>query len=688
MVSKLQYFDYFGKDTVIKWFDNAAGGISTIYHNYVHRVVTDGGTLVSPKCVLEELENMEGAVEFCGQGDPMTIKYDSALRSEFMTTTVTVNLMVENDTQKQAIDKLLERKHYLTVEKDGDIKFIGVMFPRFFTEPYHNYPYELTLTATDAIARLKELQPLMVDYPDPMQQTEVRMIDVVAKSLETLSKNIFDIAPTTLRVSSRVFSSQIPSKGIEESVIDQKVFMKADSSEYDDLYTMLTDLFKAYNMFLSQHNGIYYLIDKDYGWDDGKIDYTEYNIISGRAVKGLTGTENDGDVISLYGNKQCSEINAGSDITYLAPITRYTQKRNYQQVENSLDAFANREGKFYSGHDGEALEFLTDGSRLRNWTDNDNGIIERDYGYMCCDLNSGAMAIFKSSFSGSVQYETNLRQADINRMIVTLETSGRVSIANMETAFTFKFQVIAVVNGVDHWAEYHNDHWRWIDTVNVIELENGGKVTVDIGANISGSDSKKIRFIIDKPFFPHFNTQAILGKLTFAVKSDKWDAFKAVNEIKKVTVDRNGTEQLTDELKLGLPQTAGLGYWKPFNYSGVYKDSLTPLLVYQRDDIEPMRSVLHSSLSDIVELSVIEQYSTFTRILSGDYRNSSLTTRSIVRDLEGNYYKFTSGTMNDREQILTAEFTEFKGMRVSGMTIPCDFNKYDFNNDFCIERTI
>ena len=317
-------------------------------------------------------------VDFCGTGDPLTIKWSGERHGTTMPSSASIRLVVETLAQRQQLEDIFNGGYVCEVRKGGTLFWSGKVTPTLGRADYRAYPYVMELNANDGIADAKKKRLLAIDYPIPYTvSSQVSVLDMVAKIIE---KTFTPNDNYTLFVSMQLYNSVNSTRALENTYLDPLVFMDEDTDSYINISDILESLLGPFGIKLFQWKNNWYLISGDAQWDQGNITLDSYGVASGVVTFNSTSTQKLG-IIDMYDCQFQDDYQIGNDtsIEFLAPWLNVKITQEFQTNNNIFPAFANRGGNFYSGHDNTILELdpVPTAERLKHW--NKSGLIVTTY---------------------------------------------------------------------------------------------------------------------------------------------------------------------------------------------------------------------------------------------------------------------------------------------------------------------
>lgn len=378
MIKRLEYTDTFGIEYTIIF----AGEESTLFSRYESRVLADGGTFEPSGCLqyallptrnIKEESGLtkqqwidykyrvtaDGGVTECidkwisgddvytfkyGTGSPLNLQWYGERFKSINPSKADISIVVTNSEDEFAINEMVGNRYYVNIYRGDKLFWVGYTGPVFFNSTYSDFPYTVTLSAQDGLARLTKYQPLMIDFNIPYEKHKYTVMEYLQKFLPSNNSGVIS-NPSVINYYKRTELSGGAS--LTDVTLDPLVFMKEGTPEYKPMWDILDDILTPLNLKIFQWNAEWYLISQDAEYKGG-FDYATYSLNTGERVGGST-IPTDIRPISC-------DVIAEPDITFLPSNREVRLTKNFQKNTNILTAFTNRQGNFYTGSDNIYLE--------------------------------------------------------------------------------------------------------------------------------------------------------------------------------------------------------------------------------------------------------------------------------------------------------------------------------------------
>ena len=626
-----------------------------------------------------------------------------------------ININIRNEEEHDNILQMFDGAdiYYVKIFKDRTSWWYGKVMTQFFIEEYSQYPYKITINASDQLGQFKEQYPSMIDFNEPTSYEELSfsVLDVIVNLLTDKyfmpsTGDMFIVAPPLLNISSRLkIDDEI--KTLEKIYINPLIFMEDDDDLYINKTEILEMILEPLNMKMFQWEGAFWILSNDTQWSGGTFSYDQYIISFPFRTANYNTTINWTEpILEPYLlidklTKDTLQLDNDAEIEYQAPIKQLELNREYQQNENIIYGFFNRSGNFYSGHDGESLEFNIDGTDLNYWVSGgtdptlsttefleNKGLLQLEvyddtYNNVYKTITT-RMSLFQKVDRFKYSHESNLLIHKLSDK--TWESTMRMNISIQYEGSNYIYYVNNSKNG-----------WDLLQTGSTptFFIAPMGEFSLDLPWLVDGQSTTAGQgILILRINIRAGNVNGTPIDMSYVINNMKCELFN--NELDVINWEDNkqytiapysSGSVITKNLKWGLETytqdtqmtTSGdkplLEFWSHF--STPLSGNSTPIETFMKEGI----SSTGKTLSSWIYYDFITEKSTPIRNLTTTLKTNELTPLHLIYDYEGYVYKFIEGEYTDQTGIWKNKYIEYKGVIHAGMTILGDFN-YDFNLDY------
>lgn len=659
-IYKVEYDDFQGNRTTIKWFKKGVAAFATDYN-------------------------------FTGTGTPLTRRgFCDGRYTTIRGQEVNISFYIKSAADEAELRKLLEGKWYVVIDKvilGGTNTIWYGQVSQFYDEAYTTFPYPVTLTASDGLGLLKEDKILKIDYPTP--NSRYSLIEFIAPLINfDDGRTPFTHAPEVVRVDHHLFVDT-PGKLLEQVYLDPLVFMDLNDqygSKWDALNTVLTTL----GMKLLQWNAVWYLLAFNIQEEEvGKIEYYEYNL-STLAVGSRT---NETLTLDLYADKTNTPVNNDMVLSHSPSWKGVVINKNYVVNTNILPVYANRSGSNYSGHGGTYLEFNAAGA-LRWWNNGQDAYALKPH-----KENDGwakGWGVYRNYANNKYVYadlpHVYFDSFEINLNMISFWKKGLYPAYNY---YIFSYLVKLEV-GADNYYLYDENatelevkgepsyQWSKNSTERLWvhkEMDGQTEMTITVPRpEYNIVNTAKLRFTIYNAFrivdTSFYKADVFYRNIRVRLLSEFWETqdFSITDEDYRDLYPDNHIDGDEIEISWG-------GY--ELGYDNVHEYHLSS--PYDSDDY-PIASFTSEWFTGGLTLPLALRNMRMTdnarvsRMLSGTVRSFELTPLTLVKDTEGYYYHILDWEYNDRNgywDIKTIECKNYEAAALAG-----DYDLTDYNDDY------
>lgn len=286
--------------------------------------------------------NFEGlGYEMSGDGDDIFSPVVGRL--------ATVDMVIPDATVESFVDDIAgarEGRFQLVVKRNGAIDFVGYIIPQQVSYPDAYYPYHITLTAVDGLARLRSK-----DYKQtngsPHPAGRVPVVEHIFNCLSLLGNDLAGITYPTNRLRTNVnwFDVEMVTTDcpIEQAEIEHDRFKSKDRAGLDKFWSAYDVLLNICTLFGAR---FYYAAGSWWFMQPMEYENTTQKLwnfdITGAALTPTTGVDFDKTIDFVAAWKQ-----RGGDFGFLKPVFRVISNYHHQTKTNRA------QGLFFSfGNEG------------------------------------------------------------------------------------------------------------------------------------------------------------------------------------------------------------------------------------------------------------------------------------------------------------------------------------------------
>ena len=708
-INRIKYTDVNGDLTEVLWYIVNDGTL-----DYINRVEDTGGIIDDTGCFYNQLSDLMGYNDFCSGKTPLIMKWHGEQYDHLLTSSITFQVLVENDEQRSYLDQQLLKKHYCMVRKNGKIIWLGKLFPQFFVEPYRQYPYVISMDASDQLGQFKEYRMLLTDFPEPFNRNEPRynLMDIMNILLTEKYFNPLGELPSAPRILNFYSRLWVNSEEylFEDMHIDPLLWVD-DKDQYTNKKDIIESILAPLHMKLFQWEGEWWLISKDAWWDKGSFTYQKYELNRENGytrLSGKFGTELDADIIDLYEKQYISypnnkQVYNNAEQSYLPAWQVLIIEHDFQKNMNLIPAFANKTGSFYDGNNYTHLEFgvsyNTGGdwtTDLRHWNYSDDSLQTESF-----SENSGWLSVPRIPLNAPDDAnDKHYVYIDYDLPPITFDYINYTAfLANTTWAgFTGIYIFELISNGKHYWLENKNFpsgmEPEWVNEFRTFLIPVNGQeasghqfdITVPnpFGTSYTSVITQHVLIKAIDTFFNPPGTRGLIKNFKMNLIRSDWE-FTDYNYTSEIIINPDGTKKETKvELNWGISNP---------NLIDIHDIHLSVPLSSTGD---PYNVVLkhgstgdfpdYRSITEWLALNYVDDNITNTPVLKASFKSRDITPLNLIYDFEGRIYNFTNGEFNDKLNTWSNNYTEYYGIKnIPDRPIKCDFSELDFNDDFCIE---
>lgn len=617
--------------------------------------------------------------ELCSQDPILTLTFFNEEDTTIKGSDVMINVMIKNVDDHNTILELFESNDwYVKVIKDGDDYWIGKLQTDFYVEEYKNYPYIITLNASDQLGDFKDVQFLMTDFNIPMDydDPDYSLLDFfgIALNIEGLNSTPSrPLSPRHLRIANGRKITIGESNTFSKIFINPLIFME-DKDEYISIADAIDLVLIPLNMELRQWYGSWWIINKDIMDGTFQLNYDKcdlgWNTIS--YDFNYTGTYIP---IKPYIDDDTQQVKSDAQMEYLQPKKSLKLKSTYIKNENILP-FCNRSGSFYSGVDGKPLEFDESGTELRyfgeEYIGTGSAVYLNEYEW---SKNAGYLRMDGQTYTNPNTY-ANMDQW-IN--ITLLATKPAWDIVNDYWKIDFDpepkdWSMHGPISASDRAYTWSNKIWQNYEYYSfVYDKTYGYHPSTDPGIITKLTDDEDFPLELDLFRCGTQDQQGnLLKKCRFSLGNNALDV---INHSYTDETFYNGLnkETLEVELKLGLPSYTGDD--ERYNHYSSFLDTSG----------EAINTFYSGSYGATLKRHLENYYegenSGTTHKLTATYKtdNESFTPLHLLVDYESRPYRFFKGELNDQKGIWKNEYIEYKTFDPVIVSTYCFVNNNPYN---------
>ena len=651
--------------------------------------------------VLMKLEKVTGGTGtetiFCGSGTPARIKWTGGRYDNVRPSTLSFELIVEDKAQEEELQELLEGGWYVRI--DTPYRWYGKLMPRFFSEPYAQYPYTVKLTAVDQLKMTNMVRPVLEDFNNPMDRSKppYTLMDIIVKAIYNRyaypgGYNIPYV--NRIYVSSQIYAGTTPNNTIlSETYADITNWM--DKDHFTDYWTIVNDILKPLQLQLFQFQGYWWVMSFDAHWD-GSVPTTEfarYDITSGFDWAYVREESFTHKVIEGCATHTKQLFN-NAIRSYEAPAKRVVVKQAANENKNAQYGFIANGGYAYSGNGTELDWWWTAGGYdLREW--GFNGIHKRFVQYNEDIGIFGIAGNTSPSTADSREVVSHLPSGDIEGAYLKFYVDLITTDANLDIKPLdyCKVKILVMLDG-DGWGTYYlNENGDWTASLEVIDKVMSGNSydKVDITSNglpwinHTFPTNARLTVRVQVPTTSNNSEVVFFGKMTTKMGSAYFDGHEDSRDYEQ-GYDINPVDGELPDLEHELRFAFSQGFTHVVN-DWIYNRNV--LMDSSGNEVKMLHLIydgVHytSSAAEHLSRTVINDNRKYTKRLTGTWDITSQgTPLTIFKDVDGNYYKMQEWEIDLRTGWWSVNWIEFKALRnVAGLPVIGDFSPFDFNDDF------
>lgn len=185
-----------------------------------------------------EERGYEGSVtEICGGDIPFVLRYDPRSDSQVVPSSAQIKIVCNTDAQFDDIRKGVDRQFRVRkYDGNGNLEWTGFISPEFYSEPYLDEPYYITLTAYDGLAELKNK-----DFKALSGQEYFGDMSIIQIVVECLKKIPLDI---NLRSCVNIFETRMDTAATDDPLA--QAFIASQNFREDNCDDVLTSILKPF----------------------------------------------------------------------------------------------------------------------------------------------------------------------------------------------------------------------------------------------------------------------------------------------------------------------------------------------------------------------------------------------------------------------------------------------------------
>lgn len=278
--------------------------------------------------------------------------------THFKASEAQVELVSTTSLQYLSLFLATNKTYRVKVIRNGSQVWQGWINPEFYNEPFSPVPYVTTITATDGLALLKNVEfPIPADWKKSMIYYIATCLDQIGFPADEM--NIYVVSD---------LSASTPADGVVTSRLLEKLFLDyramRDGNTIWSCYEVLENILITLNARLYQFRGAWWIERIDHKWDGASID-----------IYDMTGAYVSTNASYDMNFALTAHSGIGTDIRFLNGATLevqpayrdFTIKQDYGNRQNILKA-ASFDGKWTDTD-------FTDDTTLRYW-DTTEGTLE------------------------------------------------------------------------------------------------------------------------------------------------------------------------------------------------------------------------------------------------------------------------------------------------------------------------